>query len=264
MTMLTGWKKPRTHSGQGDGSSDKRDKYLGEVMKRLLLGRRWRYLRYLHLREGFLFAKGVESVLSIGSGHGYSELALALEFPHVHFHLTDIETDKSPYYGPTQNLVKTWGVNNVTFGVHDILKPTTQRFDLVTSIEVLEHIENDSLAAAQMRAAANRYVFVLVPFGDKAANADAKLRQRVMENHEHFRVGYDAEDLRALFPSVVTIRGCYWKGRGQEFRKRLYDMTDDQVRDSIEDLQGEALGDIDTFIPTVYPEAQGIWMVARA
>jgi hypothetical protein len=45
------------------------------------------------------------------------------------------------------------------------------RYDLVTSVEALEHIDEDAVAAAEMLTAAAKYVFALVPFADKAANA---------------------------------------------------------------------------------------------
>src|SRR4029453_16490620 len=94
------------------------------VRLELLRGKTWRYLRYLHLREGLLAAQDCRSVLSIGCGRGLAELALAIEFPQVSFHLTDIEGEKTPHYGAAQNHVRRWKLGNVTFGVCDILQPT--------------------------------------------------------------------------------------------------------------------------------------------
>lgn len=238
-------------------------KYLDEMTKRMLLKRRWAYLRYLHTREALVLAKDVESVLVVGAGHGYAEVALALEFPEKRFHLTDIESERTPNYHNAQNLVDRWNLKNVTFGVQNILVPERGRHDLVASVEVLEHIEDDTLAAAEMRAAANRYVFALIPFADKTTNADEAMRARVFESHEHFRVGYDEEDLRKLFPGIVALRGCYWREHGGAHRKHLYDMTNEEVNASLAELREEAQHDIVDGVPEVYPEAQGIWMLAE-
>lgn len=195
-----------------------------ETMKRaLVLKRKWAYLRYLHTREALLLTEDVETVLVIGSGHGFAEITLALEFPEIHFHLTDIVTETTPNYHNAQRLADKWSLENVTFGIRNILVPEKGRYDMVTSVEVLEHIENIALAAAEMRAAANRYVYALVPFADEAANSDKDRRARLFETLGHYVVGYSEEDLRGLFPGIVAVRGCYWREHGGVHRKRLYD-----------------------------------------
>lgn len=238
--------------------------YLTEVGKRLLLRRRWAFLRYVHLRRAFLLTEGVRSVLAVGCGHGYAELALAIEFPQVSFHLTDIQNERSPNYGRVQKLVQTWRIPNVTFGIQDILEPVPQRYDMVTSIEVLEHIEDHTRAAATMQAAAEKYVFALVSFADKATNADAHLRASVYERQQHYRVGYDAEDLQALFPRIVVMQGCYWRERGHAFRTRLHGMSNEEIIAHMDELRAEALLDIRDEAPTVYPDARGVWILAQA
>lgn len=239
------------------------NEHMEAIIKRLMLVRRWSYLRYLHMREGLNHAEGVESVLAIGCGRGYAEVALALEFPEIHFHLTDVESERTPNYHIAQKLVDSWGLKNVTFGIRDILTPQPNRYDLVASVEVLEHIENDVLAAQRMREAANKYVFALIPFADKAANSNEALRARVYESHEHCRVGYDEEDLRKLFPDIIAVRGCYWRERGGKLRERLNRMSDDEIKANLTELQAEAQQDIVDTVPTALSEAQGIWMLAK-
>jgi hypothetical protein len=233
------------------------------IDERLMMARRWAYLRYLHTREALLLTEDVESVLVIGSGRGYAELNLALEFPRIHFHLTDIESEKTPYYQNAQKIVEMWGMDNVTFGIRDILVPEPGRYDLVWSVEVLEHIKDDALAAAEMRAAANKYVFLLVPFGDKAANRDEERRARTWEAHGHYVVGYDEEDLRKLFPDIITMRGCYWMKIGVQHRKRLYSMSNEEIKANMSELRQEARRDIVDDIPYADGQAKAIWMLAR-
>lgn len=74
-----------------------------ETIKRaLVLKRKWAYPRYPHTREALLLTEGVETVLVTGSGHGLAEIKLALEFPEIQFHPTDIVTKTIPNYHNAQ------------------------------------------------------------------------------------------------------------------------------------------------------------------
>lgn len=44
-----------------------------------MLNRTWRYLRYIHLRDAL--SRVHKDISTVGAGHGYSEVALTLEFP---------------------------------------------------------------------------------------------------------------------------------------------------------------------------------------
>lgn len=166
----------------------------------LLVEKRWRYLRYLHLRS------------AIGVGKGLAELALAVEFPHIQFRLTDIESATTPW-SFAQRAVPEWKLPNVRFDILDITQPPRFEADLVASTEVLEHIEDADQAARHMLAAASRYVFALAPFAEARFNDNANRCRRVFESHGHFVCGYDEAALARLFPDPVEVRGCYWAGR---------------------------------------------------
>jgi SAM-dependent methyltransferase len=182
---------------------------IDELIKRLMLHRGWNYLRYLHMREGFKEAKDIRTVLGIGCGRGYAELALALEFPEVEFTLTELPgSEMRGILERTGDLVDAWEIDNVKFGDYDLMNPPDTKYDLVMSVEVLEHLEDDARAAAAMRSAANRYVFVLVPFADSSRPVAEDERQRLLQRHGHYRPGYDAEALRALFPGMEAAKGC--------------------------------------------------------
>lgn len=184
---------------------------LKKTWATLLVERRWRYLRYLHAREAFaLVSHDIDSVLAIGVGKGLAELALAIEYPHVHFHLTDIESATTPNWSFVQRAVSEWNLTNVEFDMLDIRQPPSVEADMVCSTEVLEHIEQFDKAAANMLAAARKYVFALVPFADRRYNADPVRRQRVLDTHGHYVCGFDRSALVDLFPDAVEIRGCYW------------------------------------------------------
>ena len=234
---------------------------LDVVRLELLRGKTWRYLRYLHLREGLLAAQDCRSVLSIGCGRGLAELALAIEFPQVSFHLTDIEGEKTPHYGAAQNHVRRWKLGNVTFGVCDILQSTMDgAADLICSVEVLEHIKDDAAAAQKMIKAARKAVFCLVPYADDETNANKDRQKRCWEKFEHYRPGYTPADLKRLFPGTIAMRGCYWRDAGALFRTKLTALPPEEITLALAD---EAAKDVREGLPSRFPEALGIWSLSR-
>ena len=60
-------------------------------------------------------------------------------------------------------------------------EPGDDRFDLVTGIEVLEHIEDDRLAAAHARVLASRFVYQLLPGCSERALDDPDARSAGIE-----------------------------------------------------------------------------------
>jgi SAM-dependent methyltransferase len=234
---------------------------LERVRLELLRGKTWRYLRYLHLREGLLAAQDCRSVFSIGCGLGLAELALAIEFPDRSFHLTDIESERTPNYRVSQDFARRWSLGNLTFGVHDVMRPTTEAAaDLVCSVEVLEHIEDDATAARNMIKAARKAVFCLVPYADERAKADKRRQQHCWEKFGHYRPGYTAADLEQLFPGTLAMRGCYWADAGAPFRTKLTALPREEITLALAD---EAAKDIRDGLPSSFPEAYGIWSVSR-
>lgn len=234
---------------------------LHKVFNAMLLRRRWAFLRYLHLRKAFCMTEDVETYLGIGAGDCLSELAIAIEFPNVHFLCT--EPEMSNRQDRAKAFIKSFRVKNMTFGAYDGLVPGLKRYDMVSSIEVLEHIENDSLAAAEMRASSNKYVFALVPFADKEAQSNEEENKRQFEVHGHYRTGYDAADLTRLFPNIIAIRGAYWRKYGIAWRRRITDMSDEDVINSRDELHDEALTDTVEAVQNLRFEALAIWMLAK-
>lgn len=241
-------------------------KAIQRIRLTLLRSKTWRYLRYLHFREAFAkVADEIETVCVCGTGHGYAELAVAAEYPRITFTLTDIMNPKHGYpnYHRTMDMAWKWGVDNLHFSIWNVLQPTERRFDIVCSTEILEHIEQDAQAAENMRAAATKYVYCLVPFADDATNADPEKRRRAWEKHEHYVYGYSAQALSKLFPDPVYIAGTYWQDHGQMFRQRLTLMGDEAIAKEQANLEREAEDDLIDKIPEIVPEALGIKILSR-
>jgi hypothetical protein len=245
-------------------SLDTTEGRLAEVRKRLVFYRSWSYLRYVHLREAFLATEGVSTVLSIGCGRALAELALAIEFPEVRFHATDLESPSDSAARTAFELAKTWGIENLTFGRRDILDSSpSERFDLVTSVELLEQLEDDRSAAANMVRASRGYVFCLVPFADREADADPVRRARAWEKDRQHRLGYAEAELRALFPGPAIVRGCYWRDACGPIPSKRDLPDDDALLARAGGIQSAAGRDVRDRIPVRYPEALGIWILAR-
>ena len=239
-------------------------KHRDKLRRTLMQGRTWRYLRYIHLREALLqISDEIETVGVVGAGHGYSEIALAAEFPHIHFTLTDIVATGYPNYHKAMDICWKWGIENVRFSVWNVLEPTKRRFDLVCSTEVLKHIEDAEAAAKKMREAAEKYVYCLVPFSDKASNENPNKRKRALEVHGHFVYGYDEQSLERLFPDPVFLKGAYFQEAGQQLRHRLMDLTPAEIDEQLADLKAFAETDLQDRIPQTPQEGQGIKILSR-
>lgn len=242
-------------------------KALQKARTQLLLHRRCAYLRYLHLREGLretLARQNVETFLAVGCGRGVAETALAIEHPTIHFHLTDVESERTPNYQQALAMAEEWGIPNVTFGVLDVLSPTASRWDLVTSVEMLERLEDDNAAAEALCRLSTGRVFTLVPFSDRVSNADRRLREKVWANHGQFRVGYEETRLHELFPGAELVRGAYWRDAGAKLRDWLQAAEVDAIREDAENLMRSAEADVRHQVPVHLNEAAGIWCLAKA
>ncbi|MBK7950071.1 MAG: methyltransferase domain-containing protein [Deltaproteobacteria bacterium] len=261
--MVSRWKRSTEGSGRDGEPPRTVDPRLEEVVVQLLLQRKWSYLRYVHLREGFLAARDVRSVLAIGAGRGLAELALALEFPKVRFRITDVASERTPNYQWAQDRARAWQLPNVEFGLLDVTKPIEERFDFIASVEVIEHIEDDEAAIAHMRAAARKYVFCLVPFADDATLADPRQARRAWARHQHYRFGYSPERFRKLFDDVAAMRGCYFRDQGFVLRQILDTEDDDAIRRRARELAEAARGDVADRLPDTPDQTQGIWVLAR-
>ncbi len=237
------------------------DEALADIKLRLLLGKTWRYLRYIHARNALSKVSDWQSVCIVGAGYGFAELALALEYPDRQFVLTD-HADCSHTNIHAKRLVKKYNLKNVTFEVLDILQPPNQQYDVVYSVEVLEHIKDDALAARNMVQMSRKYTFCLVPFADQSANDNQQERERVWKLCEHYVVGYDAATLERLFPNPIAIMGCYWADKGIPFRKKLTELNSEQIEHQLEDLTVEAELDLIERIPSVRSDALGIWILS--
>jgi SAM-dependent methyltransferase len=246
------------------GLDDVTRRRLDEIRRRLVFFRSWNLFRYLHLRQAFLETSGVDSVLSVGCGRGLAELALAVEFPDVQIQLTEVDSDALAMTRPVSELAEAWKLENLTFGIQDVLEPLQNRADLVCAVDVLSQVEDDVLAASHLRAASDGYVFCLVPFATGAAQADERLRSRAWEKRRSYRVGYSEDDLRALFPGQSIVRGCFWSHSGARVQATMAALDEAALLPRTAELCEAAECDLEKRVPRRHREALGIWILARS
>lgn len=242
-------------------------RYLNKVQLQLMVRKRWAYLRYIQIRQGLIevlkTAGEIKSFLSVGCGSGLTEVALALEFPEIKFHLTDIDTNIKIQQRLGVRMATEWAISNVSFGTYDTLTPSPESYDLVASIEVLEHIEAHKIAAINMRAASRKYVFALVPFATDETNMNPKMRESVWRNHQHYRVGYNADSIQEIFPDITILRGSYWDDAGIKLRQQLEHLSDEEIRASFPHLAQLAKTDLRNSLPNADGKCYGMWVLSK-
>jgi len=236
-----------------------------KVRLRLLQGKSWRYLRYLHLRDCLKsIINEVQSVCICGAGHGIAEVALALEFPEVKFMLTDYVSDNYPNYHGAMNICWEWNVQNVEFSVWNVLNapPLKRSYDLVCSTEVLEHIKEPDLASYNMQRLSSKYIYCLVPYSTVEVNSSIKMRKKAFERHEHQVCGFDEKLLRQLFGEPTILSGVYWQDAGLLLRQTLQGMSSKAIEENMGELISLAEEDLRMGIPCG-DDAMGIKILAR-
>jgi SAM-dependent methyltransferase len=237
---------PQDGLAQQCGLSEPLDTPAGWLLTEILRRRNWSLHRHAHLVcafEEIHAEEPVGSVVSVGCGAGLSELFLAARHPDVAFTLTDF--DPSRLTGARAR-AEALDLTNVSFGALDLLAPPDgETYDLVTSIEVLEHIDDDRLAARHLSQLTNNHLWVLVPFcRDSVLTNEASCRQ-AWEKFEHYRPGYTFDTLTSLFDELDTrwMRNCYHPP-ALEVRQSLGQASDDELRRDRDQLVRSAVADV--------------------
>ncbi len=213
----------------------------------VLRRRKWALHRHVHIVSAFEDAKArspIATVLAVGCGAGLSELYLAACNPDVAFTLTDFDEDRL-------GIAKRWAndnrLDNVEFTPLNLLSPPgPNRYDLVTSTEVLEHIGRDQQAASHMIAVASKFVWTLVPSCTEQDLTDPFTVEVAWRSNEHVRPGYTDRSLSALFEEgrKLWMRSCYFAPEAQYVRQVLNSATDEQIFASRQEILDAAEQDV--------------------
>jgi SAM-dependent methyltransferase len=168
------------------------ERYLDRHIYQCVNLRRYFFPRLVHLADAIgRIPEPVVDALAIGVGVGYQEAFLAGRFPDMRVLATDVERQMVDFPMP-----------NLAFERLDLLEPPRgDKYDLVFSIECLEHIEDYRTAfrhkAAMVRP--GKYIYLSVPFASREEQRDPELRRMAWEENEHYTPGFAFEDIEELF-----------------------------------------------------------------
>ncbi|MFW5720886.1 MAG: class I SAM-dependent methyltransferase [Bacteroidota bacterium] len=110
---------------------------------------------------GFLHSLEFSTILDIGSGRGNFIFPFMEEFSHVKIISADIQQEKVDIF----NSINKGGIKSIQGTNQDAtnLNFENNSFDVVTALEVLEHIQNAKKAFNELIRVAKEYIIISVP-----------------------------------------------------------------------------------------------------
>ena len=141
-------------------------------------------------------------VLDAGSGFGQYSYFLARSFPGIAIHAVDVKQEQIE---DCRKFFQKTGLSNVTFAVEDLTAMHHEkRFDLILSVDVMEHIEDDT-------AVFRGFYRALRPGGVVVVNTPASVDTHAGADEpmsfidEHARYGYPPRELRNKLEAAGLI-----------------------------------------------------------
>ncbi|MEL6770609.1 MAG: class I SAM-dependent methyltransferase [Bacteroidota bacterium] len=154
---------------------------------------------YVHRRLRALIARLPQdrpiNVLDAGTGFGQYAYFLLREFPQVRVHAVDIKDD---YLDRAERFFKqTPYADRVSFGWRDLTapQPETDAYDLILSVDVMEHIEDDRGVFRNFRQMLRPGGYVLVNTPSDLGGSGITEEGQESFIGEHVRDGYNVGEL---------------------------------------------------------------------
>lgn len=164
------------------------------------------FLREWHVKRALRQILGKSAgrpfhVLDAGSGFGQYSYFLARTFPEVVIHAVDVKEEQIE---DCRRFFQKTGLTNVTFAVEDLTAMQHEnRFDLILSVDVMEHIEDDSAVFRGFRRALKQGGAVIINT-PSAEPSDGKDEPKSFID-EHARYGYSPQELRSKLEAAGLV-----------------------------------------------------------
>lgn len=252
-TLLAG------HAPRAAELPDDARRRLHEIVRYCVGRKEYFLLRLLHLLDAFGRTRGVERVLSIGCGQGLQESFLAYRFPHLRVDALDLHAPEQRFDAP-----------NLRFLEGDILERAEPGdYDLVVSIETLEHIEAYRLAFANMAAKVGPggYLYLSVPFASKPEQEDEMLRALAWDACRHYTPGFNLDDLGGLFEAngleLLEAASMFTTSLAHPLNRLLHQMDPRAIDGAIGEIVALFMNDLGRAPVSSWTEAEGVRVLGR-
>lgn len=134
------------------------------------------------------------SVYDAGSGFGQYTYFMHKQLQPCSIYSIDV---KEEWINDCKNFFSLRKIDNVSFGIEDLTKINHQnKFDLILSVDVMEHIEEDRLVFQNFYNALKKDGFLLINTPSVYGGSDVHGDEEESFIGEHARDGYSPEDLR--------------------------------------------------------------------
>lgn len=197
-------------------------KVFGDVARKSTLFRRTFYLLLdlMFLRawyvkralRGLLDGKAPGFALfDAGSGFGQYSYFLARRYPRASIHAVDVKDEQ---INDCRAFFTRSALTNITFAVEDLTQPVhSGEFDVILSVDVMEHIEDDVQVFRNFHRALKPGGIVLINTPSNLGGSDAHDDDDESFIGEHARNGYGADEITAKLQqaqlSVTDIAYTY-------------------------------------------------------
>ncbi|KAB2925116.1 MAG: class I SAM-dependent methyltransferase [Bacteroidetes bacterium] len=179
---------------------------IGDVAKRTPVLRKFFYwlLGVMFLRTWYvkralreLLAKhtGPFALFDAGTGFGQYSYYIASRWPNASIHAIDVKED---YIADCRAFFRAEGLSSVGFAVEDLTVPAhRERFDVILSVDVMEHIADDVTVFRNFFAAMKSGGRLLIHTPSNLGGSDVHKEGDTSFVEEHARDGYSVEDITA-------------------------------------------------------------------
>lgn len=186
----------------------------------LMFLRSW-YVRRELMKLRRIFGSQQISIYDAGSGYGQYTYFMATHMQPCTIYSVDI---KEKWINDSREFFRRRDIKNVRFGIEDLTAiDHKNKFDIITCIDVMEHIEDDKRVFANFSDSLKKGGYLLINSPSIYGGSDVHGEEEESFIGEHARDGYSKEDLeQKLHPvGLSTYKANYTYGFWGDIAWRL-------------------------------------------